>query len=55
MDDLTTEVERLRGVLAQIAYMECYTREGEEPPHLLMMRLAKDALPPVPACDFPSL
>ena len=37
-------VEALEAVLRNIAYMDCYTREGEEPIHLLMMRQAKAAL-----------
>ena len=38
------EIERLRAALQHIAHMECFTRDGEEEPHLLMMRLAQEAL-----------
>lgn len=38
------EIDRLHSALRGIACMDCYTREGEEPAHLLMMRLAKEAL-----------
>ena len=38
------ENARLRKILGHIATMDCLTREGDEAPHLLMMRLARDAL-----------
>lgn len=37
-------VRELEAALLNIALMDCYTREGEEPIHMLMMRLASDAL-----------
>jgi hypothetical protein len=39
-DELMKALDTLRA----IAFMDCYTREGEEPPHILMMRLAKECL-----------
>lgn len=39
-----SEIERLRDALRQIAYHECYTRDGEEAPHVRMMKLAERAL-----------
>jgi len=41
---LEERVARLEGCLLNIAYMDCHTREGEEPVHELMMRLALECL-----------
>lgn len=38
------EIERLRNILLGIAMMDALTREGEEPAHELMRRMAKEAL-----------
>jgi hypothetical protein len=40
------EIERLRAALSHIENMECFTRLGEEQPHVLMMRAAHEALKP---------
>lgn len=37
-------IDRQQMSLLSIAHMDCLEREGEEPAHLLMMRLAKDAI-----------
>ena len=41
---LEAENERMKAALLHIATMDCYTRDGEEPVHLVMMRLALQAL-----------
>ena len=43
-DDLLAENKRLREALQNLAYYECYTRDGEEPPHVRMMQEARAAL-----------
>lgn len=37
-------IERMRAALTGIATMDCHTRPGEEPAHVLMMRMAREAL-----------
>lgn len=44
VEEAATEIERLRGVLRHIAVMDVYTRDGEEPIHELMRRLAWEAI-----------
>lgn len=41
---MNEELEAYKTVLIHIATMECYTREGENPAHKLMMDLAKGVL-----------
>ena len=41
---LEAENERMKAALLHITVMDCYTRDGEEPVHLVMMRLARQAL-----------
>lgn len=36
-------IDAMNGALLNISLMDCYTREGEEPIHELMMRLAAEA------------
>lgn len=43
LKEAAERLERLDSALLNIALMDCYTREGEEPIHLLMMRLADEA------------
>ena len=38
------QLEKFKNALIAIAVMDCYTRPDEEMPHLLMMRIAKEAL-----------
>jgi hypothetical protein len=42
--DAADRLEQLNGVLLNISLMDCYTREGEEPAHEMMIRQAKKAL-----------
>ena len=37
-------LEKLNGVLLNISLMDCYTREGEEPVHEMMIRQAQEAI-----------
>lgn len=41
---LASEVRHLNAALTHIATMDCYTRPGEEMPHILMKRIAEAAL-----------
>ena len=37
-------LESLNGVLLNMAYMDCHTREGEEPVHEMIIRQAQKAI-----------
>jgi hypothetical protein len=42
--DAADRLEKLNGVLLNISLMDCYTREGEEPVHEMMIRQAQEAI-----------
>jgi hypothetical protein len=44
-------IKQLENALRHIATMDCLTREGEEPAHILMMRIAERALTNQPTQD----
>ena len=37
-------LEQLNGVVLNISLMDCYTREGEEPVHEMIIRQAQEAI-----------
>jgi hypothetical protein len=37
-------LEQLNGALLNISLMDCYTREGEEPVHEMIIRQAQEAI-----------
>jgi hypothetical protein len=42
--DAADRLEQLNGVLLNMAYMDCHTRDGEEPAHEMMIRQAQKVI-----------
>jgi hypothetical protein len=45
---VTSERDMYASALIHIKTMDCYTREGEEPAHMIMKRIAEEVLPKHP-------